>query len=1431
MTGLISILLALNLVLGVTAGPIIAGGISLGSGANGSSFVQRTRLKTTENERKAALLIVNASCDESKWNEIKGDGPSYPKSDTELLKVIDNPSNVINLCQAQKEGKAGIVYTYGSGAEITNLLIDKWDRRVLFSIAYLLQRRFSTDGYGMVCEKGDLSAPIMTLTVTEPYTSAPATSKSRSSFAEDDPSAKVAKDNNVSPHAKGLAFDIHTFGCIQIYQDGDLKQINPVPVGDPEEGSALDPEAAAEALQKNGQDPDMASAGAQSQDNLYSAGAVELSKKAGELATMNQIADPQEGQSILSKFKGSDPLSAEKAAEKAPEPSINKAANITANFLEKKLSLPNDTLKNGVDLSQSGKADLKAKTGIEVKDDGKIPPQLKKILMSKGSSFALSIPQSAVVAADKGQDELALKIIGANNLNSKLKLQMSPSEIEAAAKTGKVDPAKIEAAIFKKVTIDDEEKKLITPLVRKGIDEVGNVLFKQKEEEKKDQSRSLTSKLDAAPTLQKADISDLKDLMSDDPVVKDGARTRLKNSQIAELKELAESHGDLSEQDRKLCLDVIKTYEANPDDPKKAIRDLKPTVEGRVLAGFMFVLNEEERLALQSAIGTDPTADEFEAALENGRLEQASKIFYISKTLQRGGLDQASSRQIAFEISTQGKVNDETALAAAFNKGLKKYNLTFTPSDFMKKDGDNYPPAVEKVAMNRLAAKTGIPQVTLEALRKDGPEKNPAVAKAVIDKLNLPSWAKKPAEKYIKKMEEKKDKPESQTQAQTQDNDPTDDPVATEPEDRYNMESTAPWESGEAAPYESAASEAGAGAKAKQMGSTMGSTPEEKKSIEDKVKKGLDDALDKGKEQGQKEVSDILQENKMGKEDADKIASGDFHGATSSALAATLAKNKKGDYATLKKAIDGDMTKDEKYSFGDTAIGEKLAEEGITYNTDGMTKKLFEDPDAREDIAKDLGYKFGAKELAEKAAEKGIPLNQQTAESILRDPSAKNIGSGLEDTGDNLAANKIAESTNGLVNADQVKSLIKDIRSDGIDPANMKDLGYGIVENKTGIPVDKLKNYDQFLDQIKQTYNPTTMLSSLATSVILGTIGGKLAEIDPTGGLATNFLMNEAAAYLSSLGLSMPVLLAIALIINPKAVFAAVKGMIKMAFNFLVDPIGAIMSILGSFGIGNKKPKMGPELKGKLKSKAVAVAATAADKAKDAVKKSEAEDPASGGAEVPLERQQSQDTQQAELEAQLEASMDQGADQTGEVTTQRFQAEQNEQEKAEAELNLDASGQSKPEDTQNTQKELGNSPYLAMKKPSEKLFKQNSVRTIDQVSEDIMTLAKISTSHSFATSEWDSFMNGIKVPSYDFAPKQIFVPRAVLSTADQSKLKIEAKLYGKDEGDNKALGPDYLLALAKDVFGKRSVDLDKINKRIKGVLYSSNIKAYLHVGY
>lgn len=1333
MTLLLRLLLAGDIILSLIATPVFVGGLGLGSGAGGSSFFEKTSLESNADERKAAFIIFKQTCDPAKWSS---SSPLYPQNPDGLVKLVNNPAiDWEKICQplALNNQKKGIIFQDGQGAAMRLLFSNKLDRRVMYAIAYLYEKRFGATGYDVSCEEDGKAAPLMTLQLQL---------GSKYSSPEDDPQAGIIKDNALSPHWRGESFDISTFGCSKIYDDdGNLKEIIPNQTGDPSSSSTQPVKIVADQLASfvSSQDIDAATlqnigTNAKSGLDLFTAGAGAISAASGAVAAAGELPDPNNAPTIFADI-------GKNVKDKGEDFAI---ADIAGKMLEQKIGLPAGTLSKGADLGQAGRALLQQKTGISLPDQltaGNTPQVLNQILAQKNPSLALQIPQQAVDLLGQKNYDQALRVIAANDLSQKFSVNISSNDSTQTV------AAKI---LSQQVSADPNEKQLLSALISGGTDGLSSALKNYEQLRLQTAAGQLASSLQEVPVLNDNQKSILSDFFSTDPVVRDGALRRFKDatSDTNETYTWMKKNVNLAGDDLTAAKKTFDFYDGSAD-PKAALAQANPTLNQKILAAAIDSLPPEEKETFNKVLDYKTTADDLQKALKDGRLEQAGKATVLSKTLGNIGLNKSDADQIASEM-TSGGITTAAGLSAFNSQYSDKLGTKLSADDFKTSAGQSYPPAVQKIALAQIQEKTGLgADVVQAAFKGDSAQIKRVAIGQVTSKLGLPSWTQSAVQSFI-----------------------------------ANNDA-------------GAVSQAGAKAQAKALATGLGKNPTERQQISDKLSQAYDDGLQKGKTAAQDEATNLLKSEGMGETDAKKVISGNFDGAGTEAAAAALSQSGYGSYDEIKGALNGDANS--KYALSDRLAAGGLQKQNIATPTN-FSKTLFEGTDAqKEAVLKSVGQQYAAGQVQQISQSLGVPLSRDQANNLIQNKDWSALKSAGTDMAKNEAASGLSQATGGLVSPDGIKSIYDKYNSRGLTSTDYKQLGSNIVERQTGIPISSLGDIKDNLKNIKgnftSQFNPNVMMGNIGSAVILNNVvGSTLAQIDPTGGLATSFLMTKASTYLISLGLSAPVLLGISFILDPQATLQSIEQTVQMAFNILTNPLGFLGGLLGGVFGGGK-------IKVDVKNPSA--------KNKDDVKVDK------------------------NIKANVKDNSGQGSQNSGQSTPSTEDMAPPSTFnwlRLSAPLALADTIDSSQKSTANANQVSANtSQYLLPKEVSLESIRQISIRTVDQLGEDLLIFSLAKDYPQI----WNNIMSatGIKAPDFSLKVNQIISPRVLAPNSARAKIKKSVKyLYDdKDEGDKNHKSVAETLDLARKVYGANFDPVTTYGRK-PGFLYNEKTTDKIHVG-
>ena len=1413
MGGILSILMALNLIVASVAAPVFVSGMGIGSGAAGSSFAQPVK-SSSKDDRTAALALFKQSCDETEWNKAKKDNdPAYPSDDAGVKILFDKAKELGSvrfnqLCQPREKGQAGIIFVDAqnakdNGVEMFHLFAGHWDKRVLLSTYYLYQKRFSDKGYEVNCEEDGKMAPIMTLRVAGGYMDDDGQPTGLAKMAlEDDPTAAEQKRVTVSPHGRGEAEDIITFGCTKITKGGDLQQIAPnvIQTGQTDQPSINpnnDIDAGALAGATSATDSkDLKKALETTQANsstLYEAGNADVADQLGAVEVASGIEDPGSQPTIMPHFDPPTDLQNDTsaaipdfAAQKAAQPTFEqRAAQFAERTVELKYSLPAGTLKDGANLETIGKKALFDQSGVYLSDkptSTEIASAAKALSAFTGhSDVSILVPQKAIDALKSGNYQQAAKIVGATRLNNQFDLGLSDSGIDQMAQSG-ITPQKLADALKKKSDFaDPAEASMVTALATGGYKDLAKELGKIEDKKTQTPTGSFTNALINSNELSNAQKSILGDFFANKNF-RSNIANRLKDAKAPQaVIDWVNANQNITDNDAKLCQTTYTSY-SNSSDPKSTIKSANPTTYESAIKASVNLMSSKEKNIFQSVFGANPSGDDLKAGFSNGKLEQAGEAYVIASGLQKAGLASSQASYLAVGLAQDRLTGTDVGLAKINQEVGSKFGVSLTKNDLTLFKNGNFAGA-QKIAMGMVGSKTNLPlSKIMSAFTKNDKSAQSDISKAFSNNPDLASQTKTMLDGMLNKQ--------------------TDSGVTMTASTAY----------------------AGAKAKALSVSASSSTSEADRASTSDKIKKGLDSAIAKGKTAAKSEAKDVLIEKGLNETEANNILNGNIKGAEKVATNAVLAKKIVSEVPgtnveEVKNVLNGKATKDEKLQVMDGVIANKLSQNGIDYTGASITKTLTEGTDQqKKDLAVDLGNQYGAAQLKDAAAQLQPPI------SLTKDQSLQfmkgNFNQIDEVAGQSVVASGLSKITGTPISGEaasaiyqaiheQISSTTPDVINNASGPpggatsgansaanaaANagtttdttgnkVENIGWGYIQDNFGVSKDAITNLGSNVKNLPQNmidsytnFDYNAQLSSIGAGIILNTlIGNKLAEMDPTGGLLAGIAMQYATSFIMSLGISMPILLGIAFLINPAATIQALKNMVVMALQIFTDPVGAIMGFLGL----GKKPKAKPAAKNE-------------DKAK-------------------IKDQINSPTQLIDAPTGDPASLNVALIESAYAADSTSNAMQ------------------------------ATSSYIPAKKPTKEVFEQISRRTTDQVLEDLLLLSLIESNNQTALkgipdlikNHWTAYMGTMAIPkSSSFVIKQIITPRAVITSADVAAAAdkgVHDVAFDKEPVAG-ATGVQYLISLAKLVYGK-DFDPATAGERTTGLLVSNAIKTQVHFSF
>jgi len=1406
------LLLVADLILGSVTVPLTVAGFGLGSGAGGSSFFQKTDLKNSTSDQAAALVLLKRVCDEGKWNEAQKASPelpAYPTQSSDIAQLV-NPelASWQTLCVQKPDG---IIIQGDLAQEMQLLFANRWDRRVLYSLVYLYQKRFGKDGYKVVCSEGDKFAPEMTVAVhfDESPLNFQANPAAAKQLPEDDP--LVGSDPNTSPHGRGQAFDILTFGCVKIVdQQNNSFQFVPtaLAIGQSKTagGQVMDDQAAIAALGRIDPDlPGIVGTIQNSPPNFYRAG------------VQVQNLDPMLAASGIPIVGTSpaDQIAVVLASATTSEADLSAlAAEVTAAQLETSQGLPAGALAAGVaDVNQIGASVLSQNLGLDFntllkeKDSTKKQPteSLLEKLLAGTSDGMFGLPDGTLDLLRQKQYQRAAAQAGADELQEHFSLNLSSAELEQALRTGRLPAGALERLPLPATVA--EQTKMFEALWRGGTKEIEAEIGRIDQARQDQDAYQLALTLLNATSQSEAQIATLRDFFSTDSVVRDGATRRYEGDTT--IASWMSNHLQMNNETLALCRQVIMAYEKSPDH-KIALKSFVAPTRAQILSATISRLPGDFQTILNQAASSSPaTAQDLETIWKDGSLKKAAEQYQLTRSLTQAGLSPQEAEATAYAV-VSGEASAQTALD--FLNRRSGFNLTL--EDFKTTGQFGAPRATQKVAFGYLSERTGLSAQEIETAISGSGEARAAaqghLAQTAAARLGIPDWLARAAINF--------DTPKlAEAGAKTQA-----DRVGKQLA-RSSQKSLAPF--GE----------------------------QKSEDISDKLEEALKKGVSSAKDEGRRQAQEMLVAQGISAADAQILARGQFSQADEVVGAAILSRSGF-DYETCKRLIGGRSSESDRYALGDTMLTPQLRDLGLPAEA-GFTKSLIKSTgQERNEIARGFGAHLAAGELSEQAGQVGLTLSSGQAEEILKNKdwealgnlakesgyttvaeraaaalsqssggwlaisseevkrrieandstgldelakesyksgfaqvlndatdgvipedsarqmidewqkspkdSLKSLKSFGQDYGKNLAGEKISATTGGLLSPEQTLSLYEKAKTTGLTGADTKNLGWGAVEKYTGFNEEKFNNFDQTFKEAQTNFvgqfaDWSTLAGSTGGGIVVSQLLGEtLVKIDPTGGLAACYALGWAQSQLLALGVAAPALLAAAFILNPQATLASIQTVFNQATMLLTNPTGFIAGLLGTFGFN--KPKSGTPVK------------NAAFRQKDILSADEVQ--------------------------KLKATNKLGSWISGTPAA---------------------------------------SAYLSdTTQPDFEYLRQVAHRTIDQIGEDIMLFSLASRDQSYRANHWTLFMTNIQ-PNENFAVKQLILPRALVESNQYDTVKNVTSdfLYDPDKEDQSgAKDAAYLLGLARQIFGA-SFDPLKTSGRRPGVLFDSKIPDRVHIGY
>jgi len=1396
MKALLSVLVALNIVFASVGIPVFVGGVGLGSGGAGSSFKQPMNLaqrkSLTVNDQdlttqlEAAKLIFENACDKDNW---KGQPVKYPETTEEIsriaLRSTQAEQNLLskmetttddNPCQPYKEGQSHLVFVGGNGLEMAHMFKGFWDKRVLVTIAYVMEKRLNvknpfsqstksvgqknlldasvaeaatpaqndTSGYQEKCDWGDKTAPSMTLGVTAGYmdSNGQPTAMARSGEG-DDPSIK--NDTNasrpVSPAGRGQQVKFYSIGCTVIKKGKEIQQVvaNSVALGqDTKTGSSapggglVDKLLGQTGFSDKGLMGTALSATFTKASSFFMAGVYDAqSKGLGAVLTAAGISDPSAFPKIIpTPGKDKTNLSYE-----------DKASEIAGKVVEQKYSMPSGSLKLGANLEQIGLSALFDQTGIKLtltSSPDEITQATKMLAQFKNPEASVQVPAETVSFLQRGQFEQAAKYLGAFRLNNQFSLNWTKTDLNNKSVSG-IDGTELGNILKGYIPVaDSQDSQMIEAVSSGGYEQLKKQLSAIEESGIQTPSGKLASILQNAPQLDPNQITALNDFQ--ESKYRDSRADKMQSvGGPKELVDWLKENKGISGEDEESANAIIKEYSKNSNG-KLTLQNDQGKIYDRIILASVSLMRPDEQAIFWATVGANPTATDLRQAFSDGTIEKAGEAVLYSRGLQNLGVPASESNYMAVAMAS-GKMDGTSVGLTVLNSKFASYGVTFTKQDLALAQDGRFP-ALQKLAIGFVSQKTGINiSAVISAFSGDKSQKE-KINSALSDYSN----SKNVIDAALNKS--------------------SDNGITL----------------GEAAAKQGAYAKATAIAAGISEGENAA---KERAAATETLSQAFDDSIDAKASSKQNEAENLLVNKGLSANDANKIVAGNAQSAAEKAavgfVSKKLAAQGLGDQATIAKVISGKATAEEKYAMGDALAKNYLSNNGI-YVEGSISQTLFKGTsEQRLELAREIGGQYATNEILNRIEQTtGVSVSLTTEQ---RQQFAKGDFSALGDvanqTAQATAADGLSDATGGVIPAETITKAYTDLKEDGaMEPGAAEDIGWGVVEENFGINKEVITNFDSNFknlpNNIVQSFNMeaiNTQLTGIGAGIIVGTIlGNTLAKIDPTGGILTSFAMQYATSFIMSLGISMPILLGVAFLINPAATLQAIKGMIMMALGIFTDPLGTIM---GFFGFGSKKPK------------ATSSAQNPSNANKDTIKEP------SGFVDTPQDNPSS-----------------------GNIA-----------------LAADAKD--------NIKEVRATSDYLPAKKPSKSYLQKISRRTTDQTVEDLLLLGLVCAANrklqavqtDFVQNHWSQYM-GSFTPTISFSIKQLISPRAPVAKNKQeaAKNKGEDDFMYEKEPTSGAVGIDFTLDLTRLVFGNNFSPLNSLGRKT-GFNISSAVNQYIGVSF
>ena len=1391
MNAILPVLIALNVLFASVATPVFIAGMGLGAGAGGSGLKQPADLIKNAIDRRNAYIIFINSCDKDKWEPKE----TYPTSqgDPYFQNLVKDPESIRGKCKALNDGKFGIIHIGGNEEEMISLFQEHWDRRVLATVYALFNKRVSSAsdksvtssnsdnallekaeaalptqeekvGYGADCKDGDKSAPSLVIRTTAgfmDYFGRP-TALAKSGI-EDDPEATDVSNSAVNPQGYGKGTDIYSVGCTKIMKDGKVEQIIPNYLSTGQEERAADAAPGMDLVSGANfednelMDPALAEIYA-GNDSLYMAGIDEAERQElGALQVAAGIVDPDALPEIIPHLDPPDDLQNDLAAtipdaKKPSKPTfIERVAQFGERIIEQKyfpVSGFSGIFSGGTDPVEMGRNILYSQAGIYLSKkptSEEIAKAAAELGGFQNPEASVQIPPSAVKALQAGKVDEALKLISTSRISKQFSQNLTANQIAQKAASG-YSASDLKQILKGEFPIEDpREQQMIDALLDGGYKGLAQTLEGMQNEIVKTATGSLKNILMNSNELTKNQKTALSDFANKD--FRDGVENQLKRSSAPkELVEWAKQNKILQGEDLEQAVSVIKDYSSSANGKEK-IANREGEIYTTIVKSAATLMKPDEQAIFYSFFGTNPSAESLKKSFEDGTLEQAGLATVYSKGLQRLGIRPSESTYLAVELA-KGQMSGSDAGVKLFNARFGSYGVQFSKSDFEAMKNGNFA-AAQTLGTAMVAKRTGIDIGAVQKAIGGDKAAGLQVSGALTKRLNLPPIAQKAVDGLVGKL------------------------------------------TGDLKTFSQNTAKVGAKAKASAIsagiseGNSIKEVTENRVTNAGKLEKAFNNSIDGQVSSSQASAKDLLVQKGVDPQSAENVIAGNVINAeqttSTSFVANKLSKEGKGDKKSIEKILLGKETKEKVKAFGENLTRGFLAENNIYVANDiSITDTLFKGSNEQKTaLIKDIGGQYATNQMLEKVNEiAGISVSLSAEQ---RQQFARGDFGELSKVGEQTvraeAANRLSNITGGVIPSETITRAYDSLKEDGVlAEGEIENIGWDVAQENLGFSKDTIKNFDQNLKNLPQNllkgFDVKIMeaqLTAIGAGIIVNTlIGNQLAKIDPTGGILTAFAMHYATQFVLSLGLSMPILLGIAFILNPAATIQAIKGMIIMAFAIFSDPIGTIM---GLFGFGKKKPKMesavtNPENKNK-------------DKIKDP----------SGFVDTPLEQNPSQ---MAAMAADKES------------------------------VKVQATSDYLP--AKKPSKEF-------LQKISRRTVDQTIEDLLLMRLASSGNSAIVKADPDFISNHFSRYL-GVKPDVVSLAFRQLISPRAPVPKDKQNQAKekgIKDFLYEK-EYPSGAKGLRYAIDLSRLIFGNSSSPLQN-GKRVSGFSISSSIYQHIHVSF